>query len=171
MLKTTFLLIALGAFISSNPVCAQSRQSAGPQIYGAPDGLTGDDCEGIMMRLDFVAIAAQEAGQDQTVIIIARLGSGESARSLSRVRLKQMVDYLNRRLARERIIPAEGERVKGLAQLEFYVGGKLNLVFRVRRNKDLVRGCGENEYGRVPLASRPQADNALQRRRGSLAHK
>lgn len=99
-----------------------------------------------MTHLDFVAIAAQEAGKDQTVIVIARLGSGESARSLSRGRLKQVTDYLNRRLARERIIPAEGVRVKGLGQLEFYVGGKLNTVFKFRRNRDLVRGCGEAKY-------------------------
>ena len=141
MLKT-ILLIVLGACISGIPICAQNGQSAKAQIYGAPDGLTGDDCEGIMMRLDFVAIAAEEAGRDETVIIISRLGSGESVRSLSRRRLKQVADYLNRRLARERIISAEGARVKGLGQLEFYVGGKLNIIFKVRRNGDLVRGCG-----------------------------
>ena len=115
-----------------------------------------------MMRLDFVAVAAQEAGKDQTVIIIARLGSGESSRGLSRSRLKQVADYLNRRLARERIIPVEGVRVKGLGQLEFYVGGKLNIVFKVRRNRDLVRGCGENDYDRIRVLSRPQANKALQ---------
>ena len=142
MLKTIILLIVLGACTSSIPICAQSGQSAKAQIYGAPDGLTGEDCEGIMMRLDFVAIAAEEAGRDETVIIISRLGSGESVRSLSRRRLKQVADYLNRRLARERIILAEGARVKGLGQLEFYVGGKLNIIFQVRRNSDLVRGCG-----------------------------
>ncbi len=141
MLKTTFLLIVLGACISSIPICAQSGQSAKPQIYGAPDGLTGDDCEGIMMRLDFVAIAVEEAGREETVIVISRLGSGESVRSLSRRRLKQVADHLNRRLARERIILAEGVRIKGVGQLEFYVGGKLNIVFKVRRNRDLVRGC------------------------------
>jgi hypothetical protein len=41
-----------------------------------------------------------------------------------------------------RIITAEGERVRGLGQLEFYVGGKLHSIFKVRRNKDLVAGCG-----------------------------
>ena len=142
MLKMTFLLIVLGVCISSNPICAQSGQSAKPEIYGAPDGLTGNDCEGIKMRLDFVAIAAQEAGSDQTVIIISRLGSGERSRSLSRGRLKLVADYLNRMLARERIISAEGGGVKGLGQLEFYVAGKLNIVFKARRNSDLVRGCG-----------------------------
>ncbi|HKO96599.1 MAG TPA: signal peptidase I [Pyrinomonadaceae bacterium] len=127
-------------------ISPRDAESATHQIYGEPDGLTGDDCEGIMMRLDSVAIAADEAGRDETVIIVSRLGNGENARSLNRRRLKQVADYLNRRLARERIISAEGARVKGLGQLEFYVGGKLNIVFKVRRNKDLVRGCGEDDY-------------------------
>lgn len=145
MLKTKFVLVGLflGALVSSTLTYAQSGQSSTPQIYGEPDGLTGADCEGIMMRLDFVAIAAGESGKDQTIIIIARLGSGESARSLNRRRLRQVADYVNRRVSRDRIITAEGERVRGLGQLEFYVGGKLNIIFKVKRNRDLVKGCAE----------------------------
>ena len=145
MLKTKFVLVGLflGTLISSTPIYAQSGRSLTPQIYGEPDGLTGADCEGIMMRLDFVAIAAEEAGKDQTIIIIARFGSGESVRSLNRRRLRQVADYLNRRVSSDRIITAEGERVRGLGQLEFYVGGKLNIIFKVKRHRDLVKGCAE----------------------------
>ena len=118
------------------------RAAENPQIYGEPDGLTGADCEGVMMRLDFIAVAVEEAGKDQTLIIIARLGAGETSRRLVGSRLRQVADYLKRRIPRDRIVTAEGVRVRGLGQLEFYVGGKLHSIFRVRRNRDLVAGCG-----------------------------
>ena len=136
-LATTFLIISASVLVTH----AQTAQN--PQIYGEPDGLTGTDCEGIMMRLDFIAIAAGETGKDQTIIIIARLGNGETSRRLVNVRLRQVADYLNRRVPRERIITAEGERVSGFGQLEFYVGGKLHSIFKVNRNRDLVKGCGD----------------------------
>jgi hypothetical protein len=44
--------------------------------------------------------------------------------------------------ARDRIVIAEGERVRRLGQLEFYVAGKPQIVFKVTRNSDLVKGCG-----------------------------
>ena len=135
-LATVLLIICAFVFV------AHGQAPLNPQIYGGPDGLTGTDCEGVMMRLDFIAIAAEEAGKDQTVIIIARLGVGETSRKLAGSRLRQVADYLNRRIPGERIITAEGERIRGLGQLEFYVGGKLHSVFKVRRNRDLVAGCG-----------------------------
>jgi hypothetical protein len=135
-LATLFLVICASVFVAHG----QAPQS--PQIYGGPDGLTGADCEGVMMRLDFIAIAAEAAGKDQPVIIIARLGTGETSRKLGGSRLRQVADYLNRRIPKERVITAEGERVRGLGQLEFYVGGKLHSIFKVKRNRDLVAGCG-----------------------------
>jgi hypothetical protein len=139
LLKTSFAQVLISAFV----LIAHLQATQNPQIYGEPDGLTGADCEGIMMRLDIIAIAADEAGKDKTIIIISRLGSGESSRNLGRRRLRQVADYLNRRVARERIITAEGERVRGLGQLEFYVGGNLRSVFKVKRSRDLVTGCGD----------------------------
>jgi hypothetical protein len=130
------LIICVSVFVTHG----QTAQT--PQIYGGPDGLTGADCEGVMMRLDFIAIAADEAGKDQTIIIIARPGIGETSRKMVTSRLRQVANYLGRRIPSERIITAEGERVRGLGQLEFYVGGRLHSIFKVRRNRDLVAGCG-----------------------------
>ncbi len=136
--KAAYILLLISAFV----LATHAQTTRNPQIYGEPDGLTGVDCEGIMTRLDLIAIAADEAGKDQTIIIIARLGSGESSRHLIRGRLRQVADYLNRRVSRDRIITAEGERVRGPGQLEFYVGGKLHSVFKLKRNRNLVKGCG-----------------------------
>ncbi|HEV2913736.1 MAG TPA: hypothetical protein VGX92_10700 [Pyrinomonadaceae bacterium] len=140
-LKTTLVLILL--IIGASILVAHAQTAQNPQIYGEPNGLTGADCEGIMTRLDFIAIAADEAGKDQTIIIIARPGTGESSRNLVRGRLRQVADYLNRRISRERIIMAEDARVRSLGQLEFYVGGRLHSVFKVKRNRDLIKGCGD----------------------------
>ena len=41
----------------------------------------------------------------------------------------------------KRIVTAEGGRVKGLGQVEVYVGGKLHTLFRMKRNKDFATGC------------------------------
>ncbi len=128
--------------VSASVSVAHGQAAQNPQVYGEPDGLTGADCEGVMMRLDFIAIDAEESGKDQTIIIIARLGTGEASRKLVSGRLRQVADYLSRRVSKERIITAEGTRVRGLGQVEFYVGGKLHSVFKVRRNRDLVAGCG-----------------------------
>ena len=129
------LLICASAFV------ARGQAAQGPQTYGGPDGLTGADCEGVMMRLDFIAIAAEGAGKEQTVIIIARLGTGETSRGLGGRRLRQAADYLNRRISVERVITGVGERARGLGRLEFYVGGRLHSIFKVKRNRDLVVGC------------------------------
>jgi hypothetical protein len=51
--------------------------SSTPKIYGEPDGITGTDCETTMVRLDFIAIAADQPPKNQPIIIIARLGRGE----------------------------------------------------------------------------------------------
>jgi hypothetical protein len=142
-LKTTPILLALIllAPVPNHNLHAQGEQSQKPRIVGEPNGFSGNDCETIMSDLDFVAIAAHESGKADTLIIIARLGTGEHSRYLSRLRQRQVADYLNRRLPRERIITAEGERVRGLGQVEFYVGGKLHTIIKVKRNRELARGC------------------------------
>ena len=135
-LATALLIICVLVLITH----VQAAQN--PQTYGEPGGLTGADCEGVMMRLDFIAAAAEDSGDDQTIIIIGRLGAGETSRRLVGRRLRQVADYLNRRVPRDRIVTAEGERVRGRGDLEFYVGGKLHSIFKVKRNRDLVAGCG-----------------------------
>ena len=140
--KVILILLVFAALVVSHSSYAQSGQSSAPQIWGNPDGFTGHDCETSMMLLDFVATADRDAGKDQVVIIIGRLGSGESSRTLIRRRLRQVSDYLNRKVPKEKIIAAEGPRIRGLGQLEFYVGGKLHTVIKIKRNRDLVKGCG-----------------------------
>ncbi|HLL76708.1 MAG TPA: hypothetical protein VK421_15750 [Pyrinomonadaceae bacterium] len=144
-LKTELIILML--FICSSLVSgsayAQDSQALGARIIGEPDGISGVECNSIKMYLDFIHIAAMGAGDDQTIIIIARLGRGESSRSLNRQRLEAQRSYLvkNRHFPKEKVVTAEGERVSDLGRIEFYVGGKSHTAFKVKRNNDLVKGC------------------------------
>jgi hypothetical protein len=103
-------------------------------------GFDGTHCETTKAELDRVT---QTAGRDKAIIIIARLGSGESSRMINRRRLGGLRDYLEsvRAIAPDKLITAEGERVHGLGRVELYVGGELLMVFTLNRNKDFWRGC------------------------------
>ena len=148
MLRNKLVFAVIAGVLAGTAICGQSGKSA-VQRWGDPDGFTGRDCETSMALLDFVAIAHGDAAdEDKVIVVIARPGTGETSRSLMRARLKQVADYLKRRVSRDRIVTAEGERIRGLAQIEFYVSGKLHTVIKVKRNHDLVRGCAEVNSGK-----------------------
>jgi hypothetical protein len=85
---------------------------------------------------------AVDAGKQGLIILIARLGDGETSRVFNRRRLHNLSTYLNyiREIPNKRIITAEGERVRGSGPVEVYVNGKLMIVFTVGRNQDLAGG-------------------------------
>jgi hypothetical protein len=122
-------LIALAACY-----CLASHIHAQGPARPEPIWVNGDNNETTKTELDLLA---QQAGDNQLIITIARLGSAESARRLSRRRLQAVRDYLEsvRAIARTRIISAEGERVRGRGRVEVYLGGKLFMVFTLGRNK------------------------------------
>ena len=75
--------------------------------------------------LDVANLSANESGSN--IILIARLGEGESSRELNRRRLFNATTYLSiiKRSSIE-VIQAEGEPVKeGLGRIEIYVNGRL----------------------------------------------
>jgi hypothetical protein len=67
------------------------------------------------------------------VIVIARLGDGERSKKLNASRLQQVNGHL-KMLRVKNVVMAEGERKKGLGQLEFYIAGNLLLTLPVERN-------------------------------------
>ena len=88
----------------------------------------------------------QTVPADELIIVIARAGDHDKRASLSKRRLHNVRVYWSEFLYEksrrnpETIILAEGERVKGLGRLEFYVGGKLDHVMKVAPNADLFVG-------------------------------
>jgi hypothetical protein len=123
--------------ILSCAVDSPAQDSWPPRIF---QGFDGTHCETTKAELDLVA---QTAGRDKTIIIIARLGIGESSRVINRRRMGGLRDYLEsaRAFPPDKLITAEGERVRGLGRIELYVGGELLMVFTLKRNKDFWRGC------------------------------
>ena len=119
---------------------AQGERSPGPQIIGGAIGIDGGSCESTKSDFDLIAQVAN--GEGSNVIVIARLGRGEYSRSINRLRLSQLRDWLQsvRGYSAERVVTAEGERVHGLGQVEVYIGGRPFIIYRMRRNRDFFRG-------------------------------
>jgi hypothetical protein len=131
------LLVAFVAGISilSCNIYAQQREEARYVVAG----VDCNDDEHAKAILDHASI---DAKKDETIFIIPRLGTGESSRSLSRRRLYAPRHYLmgTRGIPENRIIIAEGERVKGLGHVEVYLGGKLFALFKMKRHRDFGQG-------------------------------
>jgi len=136
------LAILFCALLLSGHALAQDRKASNPYILGEPGGIDGINCETTKSYMDNAVI---EAGEDKSIIIIARLGSGEGSSKVVRRRLYTLNGYLveTRGVSKERVITAEGERVRGLGQVEVYVGGKLFIIFKMKRNGDFFNKCSD----------------------------
>jgi len=101
------------------------------------------NCEMNAALLDSVRNEALEEGnRDGAVILIARLGNGETSRVHNRLRLLIAKNYLSKySLPVQRIVAAEGERVNGYGRVELYVAGKLRVVLLANRNKPMCVEC------------------------------
>jgi hypothetical protein len=130
------LMLCLGL---SNHVGAQNQNPLEPIIATADGGY----CEGTKAILDRFCI---EARNDGIIILVARLGNGEVSRKFNRERLQHINYYLNvtRGIPKNRLVLADGERVRGLGRVEIYAEGKLMLVLTVKRNGDILglKSCG-----------------------------
>ncbi len=139
--KALLILSLILMFCSEilNPADAQNQNSLEPVIATADGGY----CEGTKAILDRFCI---EAGNDGVIILVARLGNGEVSRKSNRDRLQHINYYLNitRAIPKNRLVLAEGERVRGLGRVEIYAQGKLMLVLTVKRNGDILglKSCG-----------------------------
>jgi hypothetical protein len=107
-------------------------------------------------RTAILDVIHQKTPADESIMVIARLGDGETRPNLSWRRLHNVrvywTEYLyeEHRRKPETVILAEGEKVKGLGHLEFYVGGRLVGVMKVARNADLdVLPCHPDDFDEV----------------------
>lgn len=135
------VLIAL-LLLATRVLLAQNLKE--PMVIGGNVGVDGSRCESAKAEFDLVASVANE--RDSNVIIVARLGKGEYSRRVARLRLSQVKDHLMmvRGVSSDRVVTAEGERVKGLGLVEIYIKGKPFIIYRMKRNRDFIRenfGC------------------------------
>ncbi len=110
-------------------------------LFAQDKPVVGHNCEDSLALLDEVAL---EARKDKlaTIIVIARLGTGEKVASLNAKRLGQVMDYLRRKAANT-VVSASGGRAKGYGRIELFVAGKLLYVLAYPRNRLIdCRGIG-----------------------------
>src|SRR5829696_6002529 len=117
-MRVAILFLILGCLVS---VTAQSTK---PVVIGGTKGVDGSNCDTTKANFDLIA---QTTKGEETIIIIGRLGHGESSRELIRRRLQNLQEfmYFTRNVSKERTVLAEGERTNGLGLVEVYVKGEL----------------------------------------------
>ncbi len=143
-----FILVIVTIFLFAPALIAQDRsKEIVEQGWGVPD--EPFNCEMNSLYLDILGNVLPEKTQNGNVlIIVARLGKGETSRSFNRRRLHNALQYQIERIkiAPEKVILTEGERVaNGFGRLEFYLGGKMVGSLLVSRNRDLCVHCCENQ--------------------------
>ena len=114
MVSLSALILSVVMMIASAPKTPQ----IGPPFR--PDKPI--NCEDFQAQLDIAIIEWQKV-KDSRLILIARLGNGETNRKLNRQRLFYVEDYLKKKDVE--YVFAEGDRVKGLGRMEVYVAGHL----------------------------------------------
>ncbi len=131
LLKVTLgfaLLLSFFATVSAG--ACQTDQRALPIV------VNGDNNETAKAEMDLLAGRAE----GKLIILIARLGNGESSNSLAQRRLRTINDYLKntRAVPEEKLVTAVGQRVRGAGRIEAYLDGELFMVFELGRNRDFA---------------------------------
>ena len=88
------------------------------------------NCEDFQALLDFAIIDSKKL-EGTYMIIITRLGTGETDKRLHRLRHYYVEDYIQKR--KVQYVFAAGERVKGFGRFEVYVGGLLNMSIPIKK--------------------------------------
>ena len=109
-------------------------------------------------------------GKSDFIVLVARLGKGETNRRFNQRRLHNIRErILARGIDPKKFVIAEGEKVSGLGRVEVYAGGKLIEVFPVPRNRDVcVECCGPDDrfYPDRDELERKQKQKTKRKRRG-----
>ena len=154
LLKHVSIILAFAVcwFMACESVTAQESPTETQIIKG-----DANSCELNSLYLDM--LTNEYRANNERVFVIARLGRGETSRALILRRLDVSRMYLNGRIKNDRILFAEGERVKGEGRVEFYLGSKLFLVSLAERGRNVCLTCCDDH---IPPTKRKR----VKRRRG-----
>jgi len=140
-MKSLFLIAAFSLWLNVSNVLAQQQPST-PNVRDF-DNQRPTNCADRTAAIDGTS---QQTPADGLIIVIARLGDGETRANLNQRRLHNVRTYWTEFLPTqyrrnpETILLAEGEKVRGYGRLEFYIGGKLSLMIKLLSNDDLHIG-------------------------------
>ncbi|MBC7796351.1 MAG: hypothetical protein H7Z37_05735 [Pyrinomonadaceae bacterium] len=144
-LKTKQLLLTITAlFVLASADFAQAQTRAEPLRFGVDD--EPGNCEINGGHLYIVReVMQQEPNPKGVLILVARLGTGETSRTWNQRRLYNTKRALeeNINIPAEKIVATEGERINGFGRIECYWNGEFIGALVVRKNADIcVRCCG-----------------------------
>ena len=145
-MKHLLLTTIIGFWASCSVAWAQQPPPTSVSNQGDGAGAKPARCEHRSAVLHWIH---QDTPADELIVVVARLGDGDVRPNLAWRRLHNVRAYWTEyshegregpRRDPEKIVLAEGERVKGYGLLEFYVGGKLVQAIRAARNSDVDFG-------------------------------
>lgn len=136
-----FLLVPVLLLSAASLVAREQSAHFFAQGWGIPDRPL--NCEMNFQNLEYLSGLVRQESRGGVLIIIARLGDGEKDRGLNRRRLYNVRLKLSGGLdvPAERIIVAEGERLRGFGRVEFYFGGELVGALLIQKRGDICVGC------------------------------
>ncbi|HEX6731231.1 MAG TPA: hypothetical protein VF074_14500, partial [Pyrinomonadaceae bacterium] len=127
---TTSIWIAVSLLLVGSCIADAQEKIASGTIPSSQVETKPTNCE---FNIAVLTGAHRMAGDAGLVIMIARLGKGETKRELNRRRLHNARTFLIEfgQRAPQTIVTAEGERVNGYGRVELYAVGKLFHVLMI----------------------------------------
>lgn len=136
-MKSSVRIVLLLCAVLAAHVSALTAQKSKP----AP-GKT-ESCEEAKALLDLLR---NDAGNEDVIVLVARSGDGENSRKINGPRLYSVWSYLHHagQFPADRLVKAEGEKVRGPGRIDIYAKGRLMLTLTAKRGGDIVgpRTCG-----------------------------
>jgi hypothetical protein len=115
-----------------------AQSNPGNKGWGIPQ--KPNTCEENAAYMDIsLEISKEVANPNGNIILIARLGKQESNGDLNRRRLFNIAERYRytRNVPAEKIVVAQGERVKGFGRVEIYLNGEMIGALVIQRNRDI----------------------------------
>ena len=121
----------------------QEKTRTNDSLLGVSEEVT--NCEMSTLFLDQLwNLTKETSNSNGFVIFIARLGTNETRRKINLSRLASIKRVLRNRyshIPNQKVIVAEGEKVKGHGRIEFYWNGQLVGAILANKNRDLCFSC------------------------------
>ena len=121
------------------------------------------NCEQNLVRQDIVVNDALEKTKtDGVLIAIVRLGDGENSQQLVRRRIFNIRQYFRtrgHRLPSEKLVVAQGEKVKGYGRIEYYLDGKLHERLLYPKNSFICQSCCGPDPDYYPYKPKRKVNN------------
>ena len=139
MLVRYTLALIVTLFISGLNLQSLKAQNSTPEAEVEIVPATARGCQ--RNTINIANLGALVQTTKKKAFVIARLGNGETNHLLNRRRLNDVRTEFGINWDSSKIILAEGERVKGQARIEFYLGSELAHISLMARNGDFCSAC------------------------------